>query len=86
MKAHDLKIWPRHFAAVLSGAKRHEIRVDDRGYQVGDELWLKEWVGGEGGYTGRHHTVEVTHITHNFSRGLRPGYVMSIGPVTRGRG
>lgn len=44
MKTHILKTHPDPFAAVLSGEKRHEIRVDDRGFAVGDVLELREWV------------------------------------------
>lgn len=81
---HDLKIWPVPFRAVLSGAKRHEIRVNDRSYAVGDILHLREWVpedqedavyeagGGwnDANYTGRTIDVEVTHMTKGGEWGL----------------
>lgn len=42
---HQLKCWPEFFQATLNGLKKFELRRDDRpeGYQVGDELLLKEW-------------------------------------------
>ena len=43
MQTHDLKIWPEHFRAVASGEKTVELRTDDRGYEVGDELLLREY-------------------------------------------
>ena len=49
---HDLKIWPEHFDAVVSGRKRFEVRVNDRGYEVGDTLHLREWEPDEERYTG----------------------------------
>lgn len=73
---HDLKTWPEFFQATLNGLKKFELRRDDRpeGYQVGDELLLKEWDPeieepygpGEGGkykgYTGREVLVRVDYI------------------------
>lgn len=35
-REHDLKTWPGPFAAVWSGVKKHEVRINDRGYVVGD--------------------------------------------------
>lgn len=41
-KTHELKTDNEMFEAVYSGFKGYEIRFDDRGYQVGDWLHLKE--------------------------------------------
>ena len=44
MKVHELKTWPDSFEAVILGEKRHEFRMDDgRGFEVGDELCLREF-------------------------------------------
>lgn len=80
---HELKTWPMYFDAVVEGRKTFEIRHDDRGFNPGDELLLKEYIAahesdGNPRYTGRAHRVRVTYIT-DFAQ--RDGWVvMSIVP------
>jgi hypothetical protein len=40
---HELKTWPAYFERLLSGEKTFEVRKDDRGFQAGDELLLREF-------------------------------------------
>jgi len=61
---HELKIWPEFFGDVLSGAKKYEVRVNDRGFKVGDELILQEWNPNTAAYSGKTCTAKVAHITH----------------------
>lgn len=42
-RVHILKTWPESFRALKSGAKKHEVRKDDRGFMVGDFLRLDEY-------------------------------------------
>jgi hypothetical protein len=86
---HVLKTWPEPFQAILDGRKRHEIRVDDRGFAVGDVLNLKEWdpspvmctvtpystvpTERPAGYTGREVNVRVTYLTPGGKWGLPEG-------------
>ena len=53
IKQHELKCWPNYFDDVMTGGKPFEVRRDDRGFAVGDILWLREWKPGGAGYTGR---------------------------------
>lgn len=63
MAAHALKCWPEFFQPIFEGKKTHEIRINDRGYKVGDLLLLGEWNPETEEYTGRNLTVEVTYIS-----------------------
>lgn len=67
---HDLKCWPEPFHAVWHGIKTHEIRNNDRDFQVGDTLKLREWFPTKELYTGREITVAVTYLTSGGTWGL----------------
>lgn len=53
---HDIKCWPQYFCRVADGSKTFEVRVNDRGYQPGDTVLMREWnpedIIGRG-YTGK---------------------------------
>lgn len=80
-KEHDLKTWPIQFQALVDGTKKFEIRSNDRGFQVGDTLRLREW-SSAGGYSGREVLARITYMitdTDTFGSSLQPGYaVLSI--------
>jgi hypothetical protein len=64
-QVHGLKTWPASFQRMWDRVKTHEVRKVDRDYQVGDELYLKEydpWDAG-GRYSGRTIRVLVTYIS-----------------------
>lgn len=60
-KTINLKIEPKYFEAQEKGNKNFEIRKNDRGYQVGDLLFLHEYENNQ--YTGRLLVRKVTYIT-----------------------
>lgn len=77
-RTHDLKCWPEPFQAMVDGRKNFEMRVDDRGYAVGDFLRLSEWDPSPdqtGGPTGRKLLVEVTYLLRG-QFGLPAGLVV----------
>lgn len=43
MQVHELKIWPQFYSRVANGSKTFEIRNNDRNYQAGDKVILREW-------------------------------------------
>lgn len=71
-KVHDLKCWSEYFRAVKSGAKPYEIRVNDRGYAVGDTLRLHEWNHERAFFTGDVVERLVTYMTSGGEWGLPP--------------
>lgn len=81
MRNHDLKILPPYFAAVLDGRKTFEIRKDDRGFQAGDTVTLREYdpeykgwaVSEERKYTGRQYSATIGYVT---AYEQQPGYVV----------
>lgn len=75
---HELKILPKYFEAVATYKKTFEIRRNDRNYQVGDKLILKEWHRGK--YTGREAERWVSYIYYgDGTYGLPEGFcVMSL--------
>lgn len=63
MKVHKLKILPEYYNAQIEGKKNFEIRKNDRNYQVGDWLLLKEYNPKIKKFTERKVMVEITYIT-----------------------
>lgn len=43
MTEHVLKTWPEFFRAIVDGKKTFEVRKNDRGFQTGDVLHLREF-------------------------------------------
>lgn len=79
-----LKTDPDVFEFSWHGAKTFEIRFNDRDFEVGDHLVLRETVysgkqmrnGRPLEYTGRQIEVEVTHILFGPIYGLLEGWVI----------
>lgn len=81
-KRHHLKCEPEPFAAVADGRKQYEVRVNDRGFVVGDELWLREFDAKQQAYTGKSLLRRVTYMTPGGSYGLPEQLcVLGIAPL-----
>lgn len=72
---HDLKTLHPFFQAIWEGKKTFEIRKDDRGFEVGDVVRLRETTTTEDnpGYTGRTIFAVVSYLT---TYEQQPGYVV----------
>lgn len=68
MREHEIKSWPEFFEPVYEGEKTFELRKNDRNYQVGDVLVIREWkppapaTEEKGFYTGRMVMAEITYV------------------------
>jgi len=85
MKTHELKTDPAVFQDVRDGRKTFEIRFDDRDYNVGDELLLKETTATGSAirmglaplqYTGREERRTVSHLLRGPLYGIADGWVI----------
>lgn len=71
---HELKIWPQYYCRVADGSKTFEVRQNDRGFQPGDEVVLREYDparfepaenaldGGRSGYTGKQLEFKIGYV------------------------
>lgn len=72
---HELKTWPEFFEAVREQRKLFEIRRNDRLFNVGDLLFLKEWDPEHQCYTGREVSAMIDFILNEHD-GLKDGFII----------
>ena len=68
---HEIKCSPPYFEEVWHGRKRFEARKDDRDYQTGDTVILREFVGVD--YGTRTCVFSVGYVLRDYL-GVRAGY------------
>ena len=73
MNIHELKTYPHYFQQSIAGNKTFEIRLNDRGFQVGDIVVLKEWDNIK--FSGREKRGVIKYILDDKLIGLAKGYV-----------
>jgi hypothetical protein len=73
-KTHNIKTVMPFFQEVLSGKKPYEYRLNDRNYQVGDELHHIEWDATEQKETGRQCWAKIVHVLNGGVFGIPEGY------------
>lgn len=75
---HDLKIMPQYYRAVLERRKTFEVRKNDRNFQVGDSICLREYDPFIEKYTGRIWYGNITYILDSHIYCKRGYVIMSI--------
>lgn len=83
MKFHDLKSWPIPFFRVKTGIKRFEVRKNDRDFETGDIVLLREFVPTENAEAKfRAHTGICRSVVLDYTGGVAGPF--RIGYVERG--
>lgn len=59
---HHLKVHPAPFQQLWTGEKTFELRLNDRGFEVGDVVHLQEWSPETKTYSGRGLLRRITHM------------------------
>jgi len=81
-KIHILKVAQPYWDAIQSGLKPWEFRKNDRNFQAGDYLHLKEVTQDGEDFTGRMLEAEITFMLNGPKFGLPEGYcVMTVSPT-----
>jgi len=78
MTKHELKSWPEYFEPIFNNIKRFELRKNDRNFQVGDIIWLREW-DKDNGYTGRSCKRRVTYMLEGIQDTSQPYWGLDQG-------
>lgn len=71
---HELKTWTEYFDKVVDGTKTFELRKDDRNFEVGDKLILKDYDRFRESFTGRKEFREITYKLDGGNFGLEKGF------------
>lgn len=61
-KLHSLKCWPEFFESVEDGTKTFEYRRNDRDFQRGERLLLREWDPDEQTYSGKERRFRIGFV------------------------
>lgn len=70
---HELKCWPECYRQIVRGIKTFELRLNDRNFQEGDTLLLREWHPIGRNYSGEEIECVVTYLILG-GFGLLPNY------------
>jgi len=81
-RTHELKIWPDCFVAVEAATKTFDVRENDRSFQIGDALLLREFEPETEQYTGRSVRRWVSYVLQGGTFGIEAGWcVLGLSPL-----
>jgi hypothetical protein len=87
-QTHELKTWPACFAAVKAGNKPFDVRENDRNFQVGDMLTLREFEPETEQYSGQTVTRWISYVLQGGAFGVQPNWCVlgfsEIPPIPTG--
>ena len=72
---HILKTIQPYFNRVWSGQKTFEVRNNDRDFEVGDTIELKEYDPSTDSYSGRFMVGGITYVLRDYDA-IKEGYVV----------
>jgi hypothetical protein len=83
---HELKALSAYFHPLSDGRKKFEVRRDDRGFQTGDVLRVREFIPNARSpnlqYTGNEDFFRIEWILTGGQLGIEPGFVvLSLSPL-----
>lgn len=67
---HELKTWPKYFQLIADGTKSFELRKNDRDFQQGQVLILREFDEQTNTYTGRTLHRKITYVLQGEEAGV----------------
>lgn len=73
---HELKTWPDMFEEIIRGRKVHEFRRNDRNFEEGDLILLREFEPAGERYTGDEIPVRIMSISYGPQWGIPKGYAV----------
>ncbi len=77
---HELKVLTPYFGPLADGSKKFEVRRDDRGFQRGDVLWLREFIPDARSprqqWTGNAVFAQIDWILTGGQMGIEAGFVV----------
>jgi hypothetical protein len=75
MSLHKLKTIQPYFNRCWEQEKTFEVRVNDRDFQKGDNVYLQEYDNETNTYSGRELYCTITYVLHEFPA-ITKGYVV----------